>query len=99
MTDILAALPPGYVVHLPPPANAPRVPHVLGPAVTIMPELSISGHEQVERTCTTCGAVKITIIGEGDNHRRAWRKSADAEQLETYVEPPCEPFKENQRAL
>jgi hypothetical protein len=89
MTDLLANVPDGYVVHLPPPLKAPRVPHVLGPPVTIMPELSISGHEQIERTCKNCGAVKITIIGEGDNHRRAWRKSATAVQIETDVEPPC----------
>jgi len=88
MTDALANVPDGYVVHLPPPAKPSRVPHVLGPTSIVKPEKSVSGFEQHERTCQNCPAVKITIIGEGDNHR-AWRKSATAEQIETYVEPPC----------
>lgn len=82
-------LPDGYVVHLPPPK---RIPHALGPEVRIAPKDSISGHEQIERTCKACGAVKITIIDCGGDHRRAWRRSADAAQVETDVAIVCVPF-------
>jgi len=88
MTD---AMPDGYVYHLPPPIVQPRIPHVFGDPITISPELSLSGREQIERTCKACGAVKVTVIGEGDNHHRAWRKSATGEQIDTYLALPCEP--------
>lgn len=83
-------LPDGYVVHLPPIVQ-PRIPHAFGDPITIAAEISCSGHEQHERTCKACGAVKVTVIGEGDNHHRAWRKSACADQIDTYVALPCEP--------
>lgn len=86
MTDQIADT---DVAQLPPP-KLRRSPHVFADAISIAPELSISGHEQKERTCQNCGAVKITIIGDGDNHRRAWRIGATAPQVETYVEPACD---------
>jgi hypothetical protein len=75
------ALPEGYVVHLP---SARRV-HEFGDAITILPELSVSGHEQHERTCKVCGAVKVTIIGHP--WPRAWRLAGGTEQVVS--EPVC----------
>jgi hypothetical protein len=81
-----AALPDGYVVHLPPPAHRP---HQCGPSTVIPAAISVSGCEQHERTCQACGAVKVTIIRANGHHCRAWRKDATARQIETTIEPPC----------
>jgi hypothetical protein len=81
-------VPDTEVVKLPHRVGAPPIRHVLDQEVRIPAHLSASGCEQIERTCKTCGAVKITIIDKADNHRRAWRKG-DV-QVETYVTPLCE---------
>ena len=81
-------LPDGYIVHLPP--AKPR-PHAFGLPRYVPPSMSASGHEQHERTCAHCGAVKVTILDrKNDAWRRAWRKAADAEQIETFVALVCE---------
>lgn len=84
------AIPDSTDVHkLPPPKNAPRVPHQFGGEVRVAPQDSISGFEQIERTCSACDAVKVTIIDPGGNHHRAWRKGGV--QLVTVVALVCEP--------
>jgi len=86
------ALPDGYVIHLPPPKPPRRIPHVFGDPRHVPAGRSVSGFEQHERTCNACGAVKVTIIDKGNNHRRAWRTSETAAQIETFLAPPCTPF-------
>lgn len=81
------AIPDGCVLHLP----AKAVPHKFGDPVSVPADKSPSGHQQTERSCTLCGAVKVTVHGLGDNQYRAWRKSANAEQIETFAAPLCEP--------
>ena len=81
------------VVHLPPPKPGARPPlhHALGDAVTIAPENSISGYEQKEKTCKNCGAVRVTILDPARNmFWRAWRRTAEGEQIETDIPPPCD---------
>lgn len=74
------SLPEGYTAHLPPPK------HILGEAKRIPPHQSKSGCEQIEKTCQTCGAVRVTILG-GDVPPRAWRIKDDCEQRP--FEPRC----------
>lgn len=83
-------LPDGYVAHLPTPVriSAPR--HKFGDPVSVPASKSASGQQQTERTCTLCRAVKVTVHGPGDDHYRAWRTSADAEQVETFAALRCE---------
>jgi cytochrome c5 len=66
-----APLPDGYVVHLPQ-REAPR--HLFGAAVTVPPEKSISGYEQHEMTCLTCGATRVTVIPKQGDAWREWRE-------------------------
>jgi hypothetical protein len=80
MTD---TLPDGYVVHL------PALKHHFEDPVWVPAAKSASGRPQTERTCKVCGAVKVTL--HGDDHGRAWRVSADAEQIETFTAPVCVP--------
>lgn len=79
-------IPEGYVLHMPPlKHNFYGVVPVSVPA-----HASKSGHPQTERTCKTCGAVKVTLH-IGDDGGRAWRASADGAQVETFVAPSCVP--------
>jgi cytochrome c5 len=66
-----ATLPDGYVVHLPQQA-APR--HLFAAAVPVPAERSISGYEQVELRCLTCGATRVTIIPKQGDAWREWRE-------------------------
>ena len=86
------ALPDSEVLSLPPPKRPPApVRHQLGGPVYVAPDQSESGLEQHERTCSVCGAIKITILDRAaDIYRRAWRASADVAQVETFVAPACE---------
>jgi hypothetical protein len=66
-----APLPDGYVVHLPF-KEAPR--HLFGEEKTVPPEKSITGHEQKELSCLTCGAVRVTVIPKHGDAWREWRE-------------------------
>jgi len=81
------AMPDGDVIHLPPPKRQPpRAPHLFGEAVMV--PATLTRHQQTERTCAVCGAVRVTV--HGDNAAwREWRQSADAEQ--GTVEIACKP--------
>lgn len=78
-----APIPDGYVMHL------PALKHQFADHVWVPAAKSVSGRPQTERACKVCGAVKVTL--HGDDHGRAWRASADAEQVETFDAPPCVP--------
>jgi len=67
-------LPPGYILF------PSKQQHVLGPPVIIPPHLSISGHEQSERICKTCGTTRVTIIGVPEDEARAWRPPGETAQ-------------------
>lgn len=70
-------LPDGYVVHLPQ-KEAPR--HLFGEEKPIAPQDSITGHEQKEKTCLTCRAVRITVIPKQGDAWREWREPGAATQ-------------------
>ena len=72
-----------------PPLPLPALKHRFDAHVWIPSGQSRSGYPQTERTCTTCGAVKVTI--HGAHIGRAWRASEDAEQIETFEAPVCVP--------
>lgn len=74
------------VSHLPVNYRKPVPRHVLGAAITIPAEVSVSGYEQAEKTCKACGTIRVTVLGP-DGGSRAWRKGPHAPQVET--EPPC----------
>jgi len=76
-------LPEGHVLHL------PSLKHSFADPLWVPACKSVSGRPQTERTCKTCGAVKVTL--HGDDHGRAWRASADAAQIETFDMPACIP--------
>jgi hypothetical protein len=84
------ALPDGYVVHLPPPLRQVRLPHKFGDPVSVPGTITLSRHPQTERTCTVCGAVKVTVHRSDGIAWREWRKSASDEQVAT--EMACEPL-------
>lgn len=58
--------------------------HVFDEPKRISPVESGSGFEQIEKTCKTCGAVRITIIG--GPYPRSWRLKDES------VQRPFEPF-------
>ncbi len=84
MTDLLNP-PADYVAYIPARKAKPQ-PHVLSGAIRIPPELSPSGFEQVEKTCKNCGAVRVTVLAPGAEHRQ-WRWTADGPQVDDA--PPC----------
>lgn len=84
MTDPI----PVIAIHMPPQQGLPPARHIFGDAVVIAAEISISGHEQKEKTCRNCGAVRVTMIG--GPAARAWRRTAEGPQIETEIAPPCD---------
>lgn len=70
-------LPEGYVVHLPQ-AEAPR--HLFGEEKTVAARESVTGHEQKEKTCLTCHAVRVTVIPKQGDAWREWREPGAATQ-------------------
>jgi hypothetical protein len=85
MTD---ALPDGYVVHLPPPANQPAPRHVFPSGGLWVPaHKTLTRLAQTERTCTVCSVVKVTVHEEGGGARREWRWTEHGEQFAK--EPAC----------
>jgi len=66
-----ATLPDGYVVHLPQ-KEAPR--HLFGEEKLVPPDKSVTGLEQHEKTCLTCGAVRITVIRKVGTPWQEWRE-------------------------
>lgn len=80
-----APLPDGYIAHFP---NAPAPRHAFdGSFVSVPAHRTLTRLPQTERTCATCGAVKVTVHEDGGGARREWRASATGEQ--TTMEPVC----------
>jgi cytochrome c5 len=77
-------IPEGYVLHM------PALKHTFESPVWVPAARSASGYPQTERTCKVCGAVKVTLHPKGGGGR-AWRRSADAVQVETFDAPACVP--------
>lgn len=55
-------------------------PHSFGTTRRIAPDASSSGHEQFERTCASCGAVKISVVPHHGAPYRAWRTAGAPRQ-------------------
>ena len=73
-----------------PPAPAPR--HVFGEPVSVAPSLELERHQQTERTCSVCGAVKVTLHASDGRAWREWRVSASsAQHLLFHGDLPCSP--------
>lgn len=72
-----APLPDGYVVHMP---QQPLPRHLFGDPVSVAPEQSVTGHEQHEKTCLTCHAVRVTVIPQQGDPWREWREPGAATQ-------------------
>jgi len=67
-------------------ATRPR--HLYGAYIAVPATASISGAEQIERTCEACGAVRVTLLLAGGNAVRLWRRAGESAQLT--IEPACE---------
>lgn len=67
----------------------PAEPHKFGSQKRIAADKTLSGSEQIERTCASCGLVKITIMQGGG--RRFYRWGDARCQFEEPVEPECAP--------
>jgi hypothetical protein len=88
MTD---AMPDADVIYLPPVfTKHPPSPHTFGDAKWIKPDPARDRHAQTERTCSACGAVKVTVHAPNNRHWREWRKNAGADQGPLPV--ACEPI-------
>jgi hypothetical protein len=77
-------LPSGYIAHLPPPK------HVLGEEKRIPSTESLSGREEIHKTCRNCGSIRITVIGQGDYSgiARRWMLKDDLRRFSG--EPVCQ---------
>lgn len=64
-----------------------RKPHRFGAPRRISASQTLSGHEQIERACITCGLVRITIM-HGREDARAYRWG-DAPFQFDWCEPEC----------
>jgi hypothetical protein len=77
-------LPDGYVVHMP---QAKPAPHPFGDPVSVPANPALGRHQQTERTCKVCGAVKVTVHA-GKKGWREWRLSESGAQMEM-ADPVC----------
>jgi hypothetical protein len=80
-------LPEGHVVHMP---ARPGQPHKFGEPVFVEANAALDRHSQTERTCSVCGAVKVTVHAPDGGGWREWRVGATTAQIETNEAPPCE---------
>lgn len=96
-------LPDGYVHHpmpdddenvarlpvQPVPMKRPGILHVFQGDVSVPAGETSTCLPQTERTCKTCGVVKVTVHEVGGGARREWRKSVTSEQVarEIFCEP------------
>jgi hypothetical protein len=65
--------------------------HVLGNPVSVPPSLELERHQQTERTCSVCGAVKVTVHAPDGQAWREWRASASSAQHQLRDDLPCVP--------
>lgn len=77
----------GQVLALATKAKRPSPPHKFASPRSVPACETISGFEQIERACITCGLVRITVMqGEG---YRAYRWGNAPFQFDDGVEPEC----------
>lgn len=79
------------IVQLPPPKHAPPPRHRFGDPVSVPANYELDRHQQTERACTICGAVKVTVHGPGGRHWREWRLTPSGAQWEMDGGPHCSP--------
>lgn len=65
--------------------------HVFSDPVSVPPSIELDRHQQTERTCAVCGAVKVTVHAPGGRAWREWRASSSAAQLQLRDDLPCVP--------
>jgi hypothetical protein len=65
--------------------------HRFGQPVSVAASSALDRPPQTERTCSLCGAVKVTVHGPGGKHWREWRRGASTAQIETDEALPCDP--------
>lgn len=75
------------IAHLPPPVVR-RSPHIFAAPVSVPANQLLARHQQSERVCSVCGAVKVTVHAPGSRSWREWRLSATGLQCKR-GEPPC----------
>lgn len=63
-------------------------PHLYGPSSIITIEDRPDRASQTERSCKTCGLVKITVHGKVTSWRE-WREKDNSEQFCSKVTPEC----------
>jgi hypothetical protein len=61
--------------------------HKFGDPVSVPANPALDRRPQTERTCSLCGAVKVTVHPREGGGWREWRVSASSAQVTT--EPPC----------
>ena len=59
---------------------ATRPQHTFGDVVRMAPSVSVTGHEQHEKTCGHCGAVRVTVIPLTGRPWREWRQKGAVTQ-------------------
>jgi hypothetical protein len=94
--DIVHPSPPeddrGEVVRRLPVRVGQEIPqHIFGGPVFVPRSLELDRHPQTERTCSVCGAVKVTVHAPAGGGWREWRVGASTAQIETNEAPPCMP--------
>lgn len=77
--------------NFPTPGAQPALRHVFGEPVGVPPSLELDRHQQTERTCSVCGAVKVTVHAPDGSAWREWRQSASSAQLKFSDDLPCAP--------
>lgn len=75
---------PAPIYHL-----ATRQHHQTGDATWVAPDPATGRGARVERTCTLCGAVKITALPDNGGGYRLWRRPN--ETAESAIDPGCGP--------
>lgn len=65
--------------------------HVFDDPVSVPPSIELDRHQQTERTCSVCGAVKVTVHAPDGRAWREWRQSASSAQLLLRDDLPCAP--------
>ncbi len=73
------------------PFGAAPARHVFGEPASVPPSLELARHQQTERTCALCGAVKVTVHAPDGSAWREWRVSSSSAQLRLDDDLPCRP--------
>lgn len=80
-----------HVGNFPTPPALPAPRHLFGQPVSVPPSSELDRHQQTERTCSVCGAVKVTVHAPDGRAWREWRASSSAAQVRVRDDLPCAP--------